>query len=287
MKVGFVGIIGKPNAGKSTLLNAILGEDLSIVTPKAQTTRKQIIGIYNDDESQIIFVDTPGITEPRDRLNKLLVENAERAINDVDIIVMIIDATRYMKEFSDDIKNFLENNRKPIFLLINKIDKIRKAYILPIIEYYRHLYSFNEILPISAKYRDGVDKLIELLKEYLPEGEPFYDQDIISTQNERTFVEEYIREGIFYLLKQELPYSIYVKINEYKESDEEAEIFADIYVEKDSQKKIVVGRNGSMIKQIREYATDKIAKFINKKVKLHLWVKVNKHWKKNITEKQL
>jgi len=287
MKVGYVSIVGKPNAGKSTLLNTIIGEKLAIVTPKAQTTRKKMIGIFTDDDSQIIFIDTPGYTEPKDKLNEKLLDNAKSAIKEVDLNLVIVDASRYMRVLSEDVVYEISQQKKPAILLINKIDKIKKSYLLPIIDFYRNLYPFDEIIPISSKYKDGINTVLDKIKNHLPEGEVIYDMDMISSQPERVFVEEFIREGIFQNLNKEIPYSTYVKIVEYQENEDSVDLMAEIFVEKDSQKKILIGKSGSMIRNIREYSVAQIETFLRKQARLKLWVKVDKNWRKDEVEQKI
>ncbi len=290
MKVGYIGIIGKPNAGKSTLLNTIIGEKLSIVTPKAQTTRKRIIGIYSTSEAQIIFIDTPGFTLKTDKLNQKLVEQAKGTMQEVDINLLLIDASKYMASLEADILYQLNTYKKPTFLILNKIDKIKKNYLLPTIDFYRNQFDFEEIFPISAKTNDGISHLIEQIISYLPEGDAIYSEDLLSNQPQRIFTEEFVREAIFQLLKEEIPYSTYVEITQFSESDSDTkkvEIKADIFVEKDSQKKIVIGKSGNMIRQIREYALKEIQNFLQQPVQLSLWVKVDKNWRNDAPEDKI
>nr|MBP7460135.1 GTPase Era [Candidatus Delongbacteria bacterium] len=219
MKTGYVGIIGKPNAGKSTILNALIGEKLAIVTPKAQTTRRRIIGIYSTENCQIVFIDTPGYVDNPDRFSEKLVNQAKGTMREVDVNLLIVDATKYMKSLPDDVLVQIKYCQRPVFLIINKIDKIKKSFILPIIDFYRNIFEFVEIIPLSAKYKDGVAILLEKLLEYLPEGEPIYPEDQLSSQPQRMFVEEFIREAIFNNLSEEIPYSSYVQLNSFSEAD--------------------------------------------------------------------
>ncbi len=288
MKTGYVGIIGKPNAGKSTILNALIGEKLAIVTPKAQTTRRRIIGIYSTENCQIVFIDTPGYVDNPDRFSEKLVNQAKGTMREVDVNLLIVDATKYMKSLPDDVLVQIKYCQRPVFLIINKIDKIKKSFILPIIDFYRNIFEFVEIIPLSAKYKDGVAILLEKLLEYLPEGEPIYPEDQLSSQPQRMFVEEFIREAIFNNLSEEIPYSSYVQLNSFSEADTgKVEIQADIFIEKESQKRIIIGKSGTMIKTLREQAAESIQNFLQRPVQLSLWVKIDKNWKKDESDEKL
>lgn len=288
MKTGYVGIIGKPNAGKSTILNALIGEKLSIVTPKAQTTRRRIIGIYSTEDCQIVFIDTPGYIDNPDRFSEKLVNQARGTMREVDINLLIVDSTKYMKSLSEDVMVQIKHCHKPVFLIINKIDKIKKSYILPIIDFYRNIFDFTEIIPISAKFKDGLSVLLEKLKENLPEGELVFPEDQLSTQPQRLFVEEFIREAIFNNLSEEIPYSSYVQLNSFTETDNgKTEIQADIFIEKESQKRIIIGKSGTMIKTLREEAAESIQAFLQRPIQLSLWVKIDKNWKKDDSEDKM
>ncbi len=284
-KSGFVGIIGAPNVGKSTLLNAILGEKVAITTPKPQTTRTQIRGILTGENFQIVFVDTPGIHHPRKLLNKKLVETAEKAVEDVDVLLFLVDVTNRNRKEEFAIVELIKRLKKPVILVLNKIDKVAKENILPIIDEMSKIYPFEAIVPISAKYVDGVDRLLEEILKLLPEGPQYYDATTITDQSKEHLVEELIREKIFLLAEQEVPYSTAVKVEEMEKDDKIVRIRAVIYVERPSQKGIIIGKQGRFIKKVGTYARMDLEHLWGKKVFLDLWVKVLKDWSKD--EKQL
>lgn len=282
-KCGFISIIGKPNVGKSTLMNNILGTKVSIISEKPQTTRNRIVGIKNLPDAQLIFLDTPGIHIPKRKLNEFMVEQAYSAIEEADVILFMIDM---QNPYDEEDKLVLErlSGEKPVILVINKIDLFKKSEILPVIDEYRRLFDFKEIVPVSALYMDGIDILLNIIKTYLPEGPPFYPEDILTDQTERFFAAETIREKIYELTRQEIPFSTAVYVDEFKENTEKGiiEIRAVIYVERDSQKGILIGHNGSMIKKIGMRARKDLERFFGIKVFLDLWVKVLKNWSKDI-----
>ncbi len=284
-KSGFVGIIGAPNVGKSTLLNAILGEKVAITTPKPQTTRTQIRGILTGENFQIVFVDTPGIHLPRKLLNKKLVEIAEKAVEDVDVLLFLVDVTNRNRKEEFAVIELIKRLKKPVVLLLNKIDKVAKENILPMIEEMSKMYPFEAIIPVSAKYKDGIDRVLEELLKLLPEGPQYYDGTTITDQSKEHIVEELVREKVFLLAKQEIPYSTAVKVEEMNEDEDIVRIRAVIYVERPSQKGIIIGKNGKFIKKIGTYARMDLERLWGKKVFLDLWVKVLKDWSKD--EKQL
>ena len=280
-KSGFVGIIGAPNVGKSTLLNAILGEKVAITTPKPQTTRTQVRGILTGENFQIAFVDTPGIHLPRKLLNKKLVETAEKAVEDVDVLLFLVDVTNRNRKEEFAIVELIKRLKKPVILVLNKIDKVAKENILPIIDEMGKIYPFEAIVPISAKYVDGVDRLLEEILKLLPEGPQYYDATTITDQSKEHLVEELIREKIFLLAEQEVPYSTAVKVEEMEEDDKIVRIRAVIYVERPSQKGIIIGKQGRFIKKVGTYARMDLEHLWGKKVFLDLWVKVLKDWSKD------
>ena len=281
-KAGFVAIIGKPNVGKSTLMNAIIGHDLSIVTSKPQTTRNKIFGIYTRDNTQIVFVDTPGILRPRYKLQVFMKREIESSFLESDIIILICDVTKYD---TDDIKELFEKYKKEfeshkVFCLLNKIDLLNKEVVLHIINDIANNFRFDEIIPISAAKGFNVDELVRTIVKYLPESEFYFDGEIIASQPEKFFVSELIRAEALKLYEEEVPFSVYVEVDEFKERNKGKDyIRASIILEKDSQKKIVIGRNGSMIKLLGERARAKIEEFLGRKVYIELFVKVRKNWK--------
>ena len=294
-KAGFVALVGEPNVGKSTLLNAILGQKLSIVTPKAQTTRHKIAGILTKENFQIVFLDTPGLIKPKYALQEIMMSSANEAMTDADIVVILVDASdrEAIKGLrnSNVIERLLESkvitsgreDETPIFFLLNKIDLLKKHEILPIIQLASEIHPFKEIIPISALNGDNLDDLEKTILKYLPEGNPFYPEDYVSDRDERFFVSELVREEIFKTFKEEVPYSTTVEIEEFRESDEVRKTYirAVIYVEKDSQKGILIGKNGAALKQIGQDSRKQIEELIGHKVFLELFVKVRDGWRNN------
>jgi len=278
---GFVSIIGRPNVGKSTLLNSILGEKVSIVTPKPQTTRNRIRGIKTLPAEQIIFIDTPGIHKPRHKLGDTMVKTALEAFKEVDIILFMLEPHDPGKGDKFIIK-LLEEAQTPVFLLINKIDTVKKIDLLPLIDRLKEFYPFKEIIPISALKQDGIEILLKKIYDYLPPGPKYYSDDIITDQLERFMVCEIIREKATEMTEEEIPHSIAVEIIEWKERESGIIlIMSNIYVERDSQKGIIIGKGGRMLKAIGTAARADIEKLLNTKVFLELWVKVKKDWRDN------
>jgi GTPase len=279
-KAGFIGIIGPPNVGKSTLINTLIGEKISIVTPKPQTTRNRILGIKNLPDAQLIFVDTPGIHHTRKNFNRHLVQIAQAAFRESDLVLVMVEATQARPE--DEfffVVQCLKDFKKPVFLLINKIDLIEKPALLPFIDAYQETFPFREIIPLSALHGSGIDQLEKLLLRYLPEGPKYYPYDLFTDQTERFMVAEIIREKIFFLLQQEIPYSIAVAVEEFNER-KPGIIFirATIWVEKLSQKGILIGKEGKMLKEIGKRARKEIENLLQAKVYLELWATVKKNW---------
>lgn len=282
-RAGYVAIIGEPNVGKSTLMNALLQQKLSIVTPKPQTTRHKIIGILSTEMYQIMFLDTPGLLKPQYLLQERMMESARRAIQDADLLLLLIDATKASIDGDrkgDPALAMLGQSKKPAFLVINKIDLINKGTLLPVMDAYSKLYPFKEIIPISALTLEGVEKLKELIINALPEHPPYYPADAVSDHSERFFVAEIIREKIFEAYRQEVPYSTAVEIVEFKEREGQKDfISAEIYVERESQKAILIGKKGQALKEIGERARKEIELFLDRPVFLELHVKVKKDWR--------
>lgn len=280
-KSGFVSIIGRPNVGKSTLLNFILGEKLAIISPKPQTTRNRILGIKNYPEGQIIFLDTPGIHQSSRKLNQAMVKTALATYKEVDVICFLIEANRPYHEENDFILKTLAKVEKPVFLVINKIDLVPKGDLLPIMERYSSLRSFEQIIPISALLGEGVDILIKELLQILQEGPKYFPEDMITDLPERFLVAELIREKILQLTREEIPYATAVVVEEFKEKADKNLIVikATIQVERDSQKGIIIGEKGRMLKEIGQRARAEIEALLGTKVFLELWVKVEKNWR--------
>ncbi|MGD0339789.1 MAG: GTPase Era [Bacteroidota bacterium] len=282
-RTGYVAIVGEPNVGKSTLMNALVGQKLSIVSKKPQTTRRRILGIVSDEISQIVFLDTPGIIKPKYLLHEAMMAYADSALKDADIIVVLVDVTQPRmepKSTHDEMWKKIEHLQTPIFLLLNKIDRIEKNNLLPLIEYYNKGFIFKEILPISALNGEGLDELKETLKKYLPEHPPFYPPDIVSEQPERFFVSEIIREKIFIQFGKEIPYSTEVEVVEFTEHPATKDfIRAEIIVERSSQKGILIGKKGAALKHIGETARRDIEIFLERPVFLELYVRVREKWR--------
>ncbi len=276
---GYVSIIGRPNVGKSTLLNSILGEKIAIVTKKPQTTRNRIVGIKTFPDAQIIFIDTPGIHRPRHKLGEAMVRTAKEALKEVDVILLMVEP-REPKVEDRAIIDLLRKVRSPVILLINKIDTVRKPEILPLIEHLKELYYFEEIIPISALTKDGIDLLIEVICNYLPLGPMYYPGDLVTDQLERFMVSEIIREKVMDMTEEEIPHSVAVEVADWKErADGLIFISGNIYVERESQKGIIIGKKGTMLKSVGSAARVDIEKLLNTKIFLELWVKVKKDWR--------
>jgi GTP-binding protein Era len=280
-RAGFVAIVGKPNVGKSTLMNSLMGEKLSIVTPKAQTTRNKITGILTEENYQIIFLDTPGIFEPSYKLQQHMVKNAMKAASDADLSILMVEAFEPPDDSERDIVKNIKDMNKKIILVLNKIDKVPfKDNLLPLIASYNEQYGFDDIVPISALTGDGVPRLLELIKEYMPEGASLYPEDEISDLPERFFIAEMIREKIILMTQQEIPYTTMVLTEEVKQrEDGKIYIRAAIYVEKDSQKGILIGNKGNMLKKIGQSARIDIENWLGSPVYLDLWVGTKLDWR--------
>lgn len=281
-KSGYVAIVGKPNVGKSTLINDFLGCKLSIVTPKPQTTRKKIMGVLTKDDYQIVFYDTPGIMEPKYNLQEYMVKEAYNAIEGMDVILYIAEPFDLPSDTDTEIMNRLSRRNIPVILAINKVDLVEKDKLIPILAAYHSRFAFAEILPISALKKINLDLLQSLVVKYLPEGEPFFPDDYMTDYNDRFLAAEIIREKIFEFYGEEIPYSTTVEIEEYKEREKGKDfIKAIIYVERDSQKGIIIGKNGVAIKRIGVIAREELEKQVDRQVYLELVVKVMEKWRKD------
>lgn len=279
-KSGFIGIIGRPNAGKSTLFNAIIGDKISIISDKPQTTRNKITGIKNVPDAQLIFLDTPGMHRPKTPLNKAMVQTTKETIDSVDVLLMLVEANTGIRPHDLFLIESLESTNVPVILVINKIDLIEKKYLLPLMDKFRTLYDFQEIFPISALTGEGIEDLINLVKDMLPDGPQYYPDDVQTDATERFIAAEFIREKITLLTKQEIPYSTAVEIDLFKEDEEKnlIRISAAINVEKESQKAILIGRRGAMLKTIGTQARMDMEKLFGARVYLELFVRVKKDW---------
>ncbi len=278
-KAGFVNIIGSPNVGKSTLMNKLLGEKLSIMTEKPQTTRHRIKGIINGEDYQIILSDTPGILEkPKYKLHEAMLKFVEEALQDADVIIFVtdpVDSKSQNKPYLEKIKSL----NVPIILVINKIDTVDQAHVHSLIELWKNIFPNSPIIAASAKYNFNLDRLKAEIIERLPENPPFFDKDMLTDRPIRFFVAELIREKIFEYYKQEIPYSVEVVVDEFKEYPDIVKIYAIIYVARDSQKPILIGKNGRALKHIGIEARKELENFLGKKVYLNLFVKVDKNWR--------
>jgi GTPase len=279
-KSGFISIIGRPNVGKSTLLNALLGEKIAIISDKPQTTRNRILGIVSRPGAQMVFMDTPGIHKPMHKMNEFMVKTALATYSEVDVILMLAEATEQPGGGDRFIIETLSQLKTPVFLLINKTDLIKKESLLPLMQEYSRLYNFAEIIPISA-LRNDLGGLVDAILNRLPQGPKYFPDDQLTDQPERFVVSELIREKIFELTKEEIPYSTAVVIEEMKEEPDITRITAVIYVERDSQKGILIGKGGGMLKQIGTLARQDAEKLLGTKIFLQLWVKVKKGWRED------
>ena len=281
MKSGFVALLGRPNAGKSTLLNRIVGQKLAIVSDKPQTTRTRVVGVKNYPEGQVVFVDTPGVHKPTHRLNVRMVDIALESMGEVDVLALVVDVSvtpgtgdRYMLDL-------LKETRQPAILVLNKVDLIAKPRLLPVIDYYRQAHPFAEIVPASAGDGTNVDVLERLFLQYLPDGEPLYPPEYLTDQTERFFVAEIVREQVLRLTHDELPFSTAVVIDKFDDATdpEIIRLYCTILVERESQKPIVIGKGGAMIKQIGSSARAELEEYLEKRVYLDLHVKVKSEWR--------
>ncbi len=281
-KSGFVNILGNPNVGKSTLMNALIGEKMSIVSPKIQTTRHRILGFLNDDNYQIIFSDTPGILKPAYKLQEKMMAAIESSLQDADAVIYLIEMGEKPRE--NPVIDKINESDIPVILLINKIDLGTQEKLEEATEEWKKVFLNGQLIPISALHKFNLDKILVAILEYLPESPPYYDKDELTDKPLRFFISEIIREKIFFRFKKEIPYSAEVKVDEYKESEDLVRIKAFIYVMRDSQKMILLGRGGHAIKHLGIDARKDIEAFIGKKVYLELSVKVNKDWRNKDTQ---
>ena len=279
LKSGFVTLVGRPNSGKSTLLNQLVGEKISIVTDKPQTTRNIVRGIVTRPEGQIVFLDTPGIHKPVHKMNALMMESVREAMSEVDVLALIVDVTEPFGRGDQFTLELVKPLKIPKLLLLNKIDIIRKQDLLPIIERYSVFGAFTEILPISALKRDNVDTLLDILFKLLPTGPFYYPEDQLSDRHERSLAAEIVREKVIDLTREELPYSVAVSIDRFEEGAALARIYATIHVERETQKGIVIGKGGLLLKEVGIAARRDIEKMLGQPVYLELRVKVSKGWR--------
>ena len=276
-KSGYVGIIGVPNVGKSTLLNKLAGQKIAIISAKPQTTRNQILAIATDKEAQMVFLDTPGFHKPKTKLGESMIKSVDDTIADVDLLLMVVEPN---ENISSAEKEILEKiGDIPTVLVVNKVDTTDRLNILPVIEKYNEMHDFIDIIPVSAASGDGVKDLEKIIKEHLPEGPMYYPEEMVTDQTEKQIVAELIREKALRLLNQEIPHGIAVEIIKMKDKGELCEISATIYCEKESHKRIIIGSKGSKLKAIGSQARSDCEKMLDKKVFLELWVKVKTDWR--------
>ena len=279
MKVGFVSIVGRPNAGKSTLINSIIGSKVAIVSDKAHTTRNNIQGIYNDDDSQIIFIDTPGIHKPMHKLGKYMNSQSYYSIEDTNVILFMVDATEKIGKGDKFILEKLKEVDSNVFLVLNKVDRIKKENLFPMIEEYNKLFDFKEIIPIPALKKDNIDDLIKTIKKYLDEGERYYSEDYYTDKSINFMVSEIVREKVLNLTHEEVPHAVTCVLEKYEEEKNSIHINILIIVEREGIKRILVGHSGSMIKEIGIEARKDIEELVGKKVYLELFVKTVNNWR--------
>lgn len=280
-KSGFVTLIGRPNVGKSTLMNNLIGQKIAITSSKPQTTRNRIQTVYTDEEGQIIFLDTPGIHKAKNKLGDYMVNAAERTLSEVDVIVWLVEPTDFIGTHEQHIAEILKNVKTPVILAINKIDSVNKEDIMTAINIYKDVHEFAEIVPVSALKGENRDELLKVLFKYLPNGPMYYDEDTVTDQPERQIVAELIREKALRLLSDEVPHGIAVTIEnmKYRKKAHIYDIDATIICERDSHKGIIIGKKGAMLKSIGTKARVEIENLLGNKVNLQLWVKVKKDWR--------
>ncbi len=278
-KSGFVALIGRPNVGKSTLMNCLIGQKIAITSKKPQTTRNRIQTVYTSDEGQIVFVDTPGIHKAKNKLGDYMVKVAEHSLREVDAILWLVEPTDYIGAGEQHIIEQLKKVKTPVILVINKIDMVKKEQLLGYIDAYRKQLDFAEIVPVSALQKDNTDVLIAQIMKYLPYGPAFYDEDTITDQPARQIVAELIREKVLRSIDEEIPHGVAVTIESMKYRKKIVDINATIICEKDSHKGIIIGKGGSMLKKIGSLARPEIEELLEQHVNLQLWVKVKKDWR--------
>lgn len=276
---GFVTLIGRPNVGKSTLMNYLIGQKIAITSRKPQTTRNRIQTVLTTEEGQIVFVDTPGIHKAKNKLGEYMVHVAERTLNEVDVVLWLVEPSTFIGAGEQHIVEQLKKTKTPVVLVINKSDTVKKEELLPCIAKYNEVYPFADIVPVSARTGDNTDELLKVIMKYLPYGPQFYDEDTITDQPERQIVAELIREKALHALNEEIPHGIAVSIESTKRRKKLMDIEATIICEKDSHKGIIIGKQGAMLKKIGSNARYEIERLLDCKVNLQLWVKVKKDWR--------
>ncbi|WP_242222912.1 GTPase Era [Bacillus cereus group sp. BfR-BA-01380] len=284
-KSGFVSIIGRPNVGKSTFLNRIIGQKIAIMSDKPQTTRNKIQGVYTENDAQVVFIDTPGIHKPKHKLGDFMVKMAQTTIKEVDIVLFMVNAEEGFGRGEEFIIEKLQETKQPVFLVINKIDQVHPEELLGLIDRYRTLYNFAEIVPISALQGNNIDALIGAIKKYLPEGPQYYPENQVTDHPERFIIAELIREKVLHLTREEVPHSVAVVIDAIQKREGGAiYVNATIIVERPSQKGIVIGKQGKMLKEIGKRARFDVESLLGSRVFLELWVKVQKDWRNKMSQ---
>jgi GTPase len=280
-KSGFVSIIGRPNVGKSTFLNKVIGQKIAIMSDKPQTTRNKIQGVYSENNAQIIFIDTPGIHKPKHKLGDFMMKIAQNTLKEVDLILFMVNVEEGFGRGDEFIIEKLKETKQPVFLILNKIDKVHPEKLLSIIDQYKHKYDFAEIVPISALQGNNVETLVEEIKKYLPEGPQYYPADQVTDHPERFIVTELIREKVLHLTREEIPHSVAVVMDAMEKRGDGNTVYisATVIVERSSQKGIIIGKQGSMLKEVGKRARQDIEALLGSKVFLELWVKVQKDWR--------
>lgn len=279
-KSGFISIIGRPNVGKSTFLNRVIGQKIAIMSDKPQTTRNKVQGVYTDDRAQMIFIDTPGIHKPKHKLGDFMMKVATNTLREVDLVLFMVNVTEGFGKGEEFILEQLQGIQTPVFLVLNKIDQVHPDQLLPIIQDYQSRYDFAELIPISALEGNNVSTLLDVLYKYLPEGPQFYPADQVTDHPERFIVSELIREKALHLTREEIPHSLAVVIEKMERQEENrVHVMATIVVERDSQKGIIIGKRGAMLKEVGKRARQDIEALLGSKVYLELWVKVQKDWR--------
>ena len=278
-KSGFVSLIGRPNVGKSTLMNCLIGQKIAITSKKPQTTRNRIQTVYTDERGQIVFLDTPGIHKAKNKLGNYMVKAAKRTISEVDVILWLVEPVTFIGAGERHIIESIKNVNVPVFLVINKTDTVKKEELLKVIETYRHEIDFAEVIPVSALKKDNTDILIDCILKYLPYGEPFYDEDTVTDQPQRQIAAELIREKVLRSIDEEIPHGVAVAVESMKWKKGICHIEATIVCERDSHKGIIIGKQGSMLKQIGTRARQDMEEMLECQVNLQLWVKVKKDWR--------
>ncbi len=278
-KAGFAALVGRPNVGKSTLMNCLIGQKIAITSSKPQTTRNRIQTVYTSDEGQIVFVDTPGIHKAKNKLGDYMVNTAWQSFKSVDVVLWLIEPTDFIGAGEQRIAEQLKKVKAPVFLVVNKIDTVKKEQLLTCIEKYRHELDFAEVIPVSALKGENTQTLIEQIMKYLPYSHPFYDEDTVTDQPTRQIVSELIREKVLYCVDDEIPHGVAVTVESMKYGKKIVDIQATIVCERDSHKGIIIGKGGQMLKKIGSLARPEIEDLIEQHVNLQIWVKVKKDWR--------